>query len=161
MRTAALLLSLVLCTGLVAAQGDKKGGERYGVPAERGRYPQDTPQKALAAVLRAIDNNQVDYLLAHLSDPAFVDKRVADREGLYPNLDKKGRQRAAFEVLIKETESHFAEDPQSVKDLRRFSTKGEWEVKDNQASAKLKELPSRRVFLRRVESGWVLENRQQ
>ncbi len=161
MRTAALLIGLALCTGLAAAPGDKKGGERYGVPTERGRYPQDTPQKALASVLRAIDNNQVDYLLAHLSDPAFVDKRVADREKLYPNLDKKGRQRAAFEALIKETEAHFAEEPQSVKDLRRFSSKGEWEAKGNQASVKLKEIPSRRVFLRRVDAGWVLENRQQ
>jgi hypothetical protein len=161
MRTAALLIGLALCSGLVAAQGDKKGVERYGVPVERDRYPQDTPQKALASALRAIDNNQVDYLLAHLADPAFVDKRVADREAMYPNLDKKGRQHAAFEVLIKETENHFREDPKSLKDLRLFNAKGEWEMKDKEASARLKEFPSRRVFLRRVEAGWVLENRQQ
>jgi hypothetical protein len=161
MRTAAaLLIGLALWSGLVAAQGDKKGGERYGVAVERDRYPQDTPQKALASVLRAIDNNQVDYLLAHLADPRFVDKRVADREALYPNLDKDRRRQAAFEVLVKETAAHFAEEPQLVKDLRHFSSKGEWEAKDQQASARLKELPSRRVFLRRVESGWVLEDRQ-
>jgi hypothetical protein len=161
MRTAAaLLIGLTLWSGLVAAQGDKKGGARFGIDAERDRYPQDTPQKALASVLRAIDNSQVDYLLAHLADPRFVDKRVADREALYPNLDKNRRRQAAFEVLVKETAGHFAEEPQLVKDLRRFSTKGEWETKDQQASAKLKELPSRRVFLRRVEAGWVLEDRQ-
>jgi hypothetical protein len=161
MRTAAaLLIGLTLWTSLVAAQGEKKGGDRFGIEAERNRYPQDTPQKALASVLRAIDNNQVDYLLAHLADPRFVDKRVADREAQYPNLDKKSRQRAAFEVLVKETTAHFAEEPQLVKDLRRFSSKGEWEAKDNEASAKVKELPSRRVFLRRVETGWVLEDRQ-
>ena len=45
-------------------------------------------------------------------------------------------------------------------DLRRFSGMGEWEVKDKEASAKLKDLPSRRVFLRQVEAGWVLEDRQ-
>ena len=161
MRMAALLIALALVSGLVAAQGDKKGVERYGVPAERERYPQDIPQKALSSVLRAIDNNQVDYLLAHLADPRFVDKRVADREAQYPNLDKKSRQRAAFEVLVKETTAHFAEDPKSLKDLRHFSAKGEWEMKDKEASARLKEFPSRRVFLRRAESGWVLENRQQ
>jgi hypothetical protein len=160
-KAAALLIGLALVSGFARAQGDKKGiADRFGVPAERERYPQDTPQKALASVLRAIDNNQVDYLLAHLADPRFVDKRVGDHEALYPNLDKPRRQRAAFEKLVQVTEAHFREEPNLVKDLRRFSSVGEWEAKDKEASAKLKDLPSRRVFLRRVETGWVLEDRQ-
>jgi hypothetical protein len=161
MRTAAaLLIGITLWSGLVAAQGDKKAIDRFGVEPERDKYPQDTPQKALASVLHAIDNKQVDYLLAYLADPRFVDKRVADNEALFSNLEPKRRQRAAFEKLVKETADHFQEDPQAVKDLRRFSSMGEWEAKDKEASARLKDFPSRRVFLRRAEAGWVLENRQ-
>lgn len=56
---------------------------RYGVPAKARTYPQDTPKKALASALEAIEKGEVSYVVAHLMDPDFVELRLGDRAKQY------------------------------------------------------------------------------
>jgi hypothetical protein len=146
----AWLVGVVVVSGVVA-QAPKAGtaAKRYGVEPNLDDYPQSTPQEALASVLKAIDNNKIAYLLAHLADPKWVDERVQQIHG------------GKFEALVEETTSKLANDRSSVKELRRFLQEGKWEVTDNTASAQVKDIKNRQVYLRKQQGRWFLESRQQ
>ena len=134
---------------LFAAAGlaqDLKPLTRYGVVASFNRYPQGTPKEALASVLRAIDNQQIDYVLAHLTDPAFVNGRVK----LYGGK---------FEEVVEEARTKLAGNPAGVKLLRRFLKEGEWQEAEDAATARLKDVKDQQVFLKRIDKRWYLENR--
>ena len=47
-----------------------------------------------------------------------------------------------------------------VKELRDFARSGEWEGDEQKSSAKLKTSPTRRVFMKKIQDRWFLENRQ-
>jgi hypothetical protein len=138
---------------------------RYRIPANYEKYPQDTPAKALASVVKAVELGQIEYLLAHLADPAFVDRRVDEYKAQHSHLVKEkaredGRILLAFERLTNETRDHFKGEPGLVKELQRFAQKGEWETKDGIAVAQLKSIPTRRVFMKEIQKRWYLEDRQ-
>lgn len=118
---------------------------RYGRLYNRNAYPQATPKEALASVIKAIENKRIDYLLAHLADPAWVDGRVKDAGN-------------DFETLVQQATVKLADDPNVLKDLRRFLKEGEWEGTDTTASAQLKDVKDRMVFFRKVEDRWFFEN---
>jgi hypothetical protein len=143
-------VAVVVLLGLVCASGlcgqDAKSSPRYGIVVNQDSYPQDTPKDTLASVLKAIVNQRIDYLLAQLADPEFVDKRVRDTGG-------------QFDDLVKETSAKLAGDPTAVKELNRCLKEGQWEVNDAAATAQLKDVKDRRVFLRKVGGRWFLENR--
>jgi hypothetical protein len=144
------------------APGGDKAGVRYGYEANYARYPQDTPKAALASAVKAVEAGNVEYLLAHLADPAFVDKRVQQYKGLVgQNVPEAGKTLLAFERLVTETREHFKNDPAAVKDLQLFAKDGQWETKDGTAEARLKSVPARRVFMRKLNNRWYLEDRQQ
>jgi hypothetical protein len=144
MRYAAFL-SLFL---LAPALGQEKLAKRYGFEANTDFYPQKTPQEALASAVKTIENKRVDYLLAQLADPKYVD-------------DDAVRTFLAFDRLVKETGEYYLEDPTMLKELRLFVKEGEWESGETQASAAVKTIQGRKVFLKKVEDRWFLENRQQ
>jgi hypothetical protein len=155
-------LVLAVCPLVLAAQDEPapKLDKRYGYVHEPILFPQKTPQETLQGVVRAIDSNKIDYLLAHLADPKFVDSRVAEYAAF-----QKGSEQAkaifAFERLVRETALHFQEDPLLVKELRQYVKEGEWDVQEGVAIGTLKTASSRRVFLRKLEERWFLENKQQ
>jgi hypothetical protein len=151
---------LLLAAGLGLAQAPKEGpkkdepkdgdlAKRYGINADLTYYPQDKPQTALQSVLKAIERKRIDYLLAHLADPRFVDDRVTSYGG----------SAAGFEELVRETTRKLIDEPGTVKELQRFLKEGEWEEGEGTASARLKDVRDRRVFLRKVGARWFLENR--
>jgi len=143
----AVLLGLVTTAGAPGQDKDAKVAPRFGIQADMERFPQGEPKEALASVLKAVQAKKYDYLLAHLADPAFVDMRVK----LYGGN---------FDELVKETAAKFAQDPTAVKELGRFLKEGQWEVADASASAQLKDVKDRRVFLRKADGRWFLENKQ-
>jgi len=149
MRVAVALLAGVVCLSAGHAQDAKEGklAKRYGIEVDLEIYPQGTPKEALASVLKAIERKRIDYLLAHLADPEFVDMRVRVLGG-------------KFEELVKETTAKLAADPTAVKELGRFLREGQWEGDDATASAQLKDVKERRVYMRKLEGRWFLENRQ-
>jgi hypothetical protein len=58
---------------------DKTPQPRYGVAVKLKTYPQDTPRKALASAVDAVEKGDTAYLVAHLLDPGFVEFRLSER----------------------------------------------------------------------------------
>jgi hypothetical protein len=138
---------LVLMAAVVSgAPQAKPPPVRYGIEADLDNYPQADPKSALASVLKAIDNKKIDYLLAQLSDPQWVDDRVKTGHG------------GKLEGLVKETTGLLANDPTAVAELRRFLREGNWGGDDTEARVTLKDLPDKQVILRNIGGYWYLKN---
>lgn len=137
-------LALSLC-GTAAAQKKDPADIRFGVEIDKDGFPQSTPKDALRSVLKAAEVGRFDYLVAHLVDPAYVDQQV--------------KEAGPFEKFVRVVKDRWANDPENSKELRRFLSDGEWEETADTATAKLKDLKSRQVFLKKVGARWYLENR--
>jgi hypothetical protein len=118
---------------------------RYGIKADLAAYPQTAPKETLASVLKAIQAKRVDYVLAHLADPAWVDQRVKIFGG-------------QFEEVVREARAKLA-SPAAMKELHRYLNEAEWEELEDHGWARLKETPDR-VFFRKIGGRWFLENRK-
>jgi hypothetical protein len=134
----------LVCVGL-RGDGEVKATMRYGIALDLAAYPQGTPREALASVLKAIENKRFDYLVAQLADPQFVDDRIKRLEG--------GR----FEQRVEDTRARL--DPGAVKQLRRFLQDGEWSSGDAEVVVRLKDVPGRCVYLKKIDGRWYLEHR--
>src|SRR5262245_42923796 len=117
MRSATVMIVLGLA-GVVAAQEGSKLASRYGVEYLAERYPQKTPQEALQSVVRAIENKKIEYLVAHLADPDYVDRTINEYKAAAKGGDE-AKAILAFERLVKETEQYYIEDPSVLRELRR------------------------------------------
>jgi hypothetical protein len=149
MRLVLTVLAGVACAAAVVAAGEAKEpapAKRYGIEADLKAYPQATPKEALASVVKAVEDRRLDYLVAQLSDPDFVDRRVKDTGG-------------DFAGLVREATAKLADDPGTVKQLRRLLEEGAWDVKDDRASVHVKDAGQRWCYFRKVEGRWFLENR--
>jgi hypothetical protein len=141
----ALLAALASLSWLpVPATGSEKTLARHGVAADLKSFPQATPKQVLASVLKAIDLKRIDYLLAQLSDPEWVDERVKVYEG-------------GFAELARETTARL--DAPAVKKLARFLKEGKFETLDGTAVVHLKDVTDRVVRLRKLNGRWYLESR--
>jgi len=164
MRTGLFSLALVLFAlfGAAAAAQDqeKKAPPRYGFTYNPELYPQKKPQDALKSILKANDDKRVDYLLAQLADPKFVDAQVEDYQASVGKGDPALRSQVAFDRFVSDTIAYFRADPVLIKELRRFARDGMWEVEGMLATATLKGSP-RKVFFKQIGDRWFLENRQQ
>ena len=49
---------------------------RFGLDADPDAYPQATAKDALASVVKAIQQNRIEFLLAYLVDLEFTDAKV-------------------------------------------------------------------------------------
>jgi hypothetical protein len=159
----AVVVLLLAVAGADGQGGDKgKALKRYGIDLDTKKYPQTTPKEALGSVLRAIGENQFDYLLAHLADPEFVDQRVAlYASQLDPSLKEASKIVVAFERLRKKTTENFVEDPTKFKELKRFYEEGKWEDQEKLAVASLDNLKARHVFMKKLpDDRWVLLDRE-
>src|SRR5262245_49107319 len=130
-------LCCVFLSGTLAAGNSP--ASRHGVAADLKSYPQSTPKEALASVLKAVETKRIEYLLAQLADPDWVDGR-SEMEG--------------FQELVRETTAKLA--PPAVKQLRRFLQEGEFETLDAQAVIRLKSVKDRVVRLRKLDNRWYL-----
>src|SRR5437868_6335757 len=101
MRPGFALLAVILMAAVLQAQQDQDDTplRRYGVILNQQSYPQADYKQALASVMKAIDRQRIDYLLAHLADPDFVDERVKEVYG------------GNFDELVKETTTKLRDNP--------------------------------------------------
>ncbi len=153
MRTAVTLLAGLVCAAGLAAQAPKESKQskldkRYGIEVDLLEYPQATPQEALRSVIKAIDAGRINYLLAQLADPDWVDQRV------------KQLHQGKFDEMVEETRANFAYDKTSLKELRRFAEAGKWDITDSKATAQVKDVRDR-VYMRKLEGRWFLETRKE
>jgi hypothetical protein len=71
---------------------------------------------------------------------------------------ERARERA-FAQLARDVQAQLLEDPQSLKDLRRFLREGAF-AGDPVARVSLPDVKDRAVFLRKIGDRWYVENRQ-
>jgi hypothetical protein len=148
MRTAVVLGVLLVTAGPGLAQKkDPPPPPRYGIDADLDIYPQDSPKAALTSVVKAIDDRRVNYLAAHLADPATVDKRVTDLNGRF------------YEYVRLITE-RFSAEPDAVRQLRQLAREGEVKVEGDIAVISHKDVKGKDAFLRKIGTRWFLEDRQ-
>jgi hypothetical protein len=146
MRKGAQAMTVMMALAMSGAAAQNTAGSRYNVDPDLDTYPQKTAKECLESVVKAIGGGQIDYLLAQLADPQFVDMRV--------------QSLGSFKELVRETTTRFAEDPAAVQELRRFLKDGQWEDGEETSVVKLKDVKNRAVFLRKLKDRWYLENRQ-
>ena len=162
-KFAAMAALLTVVVGVEAQTGDKgKTLQRYGLDQDAKRFPQSNPKEALGSILKAIGDKRFDYLLAHLADPAFVDKRAAQiATNLSPKTSEADKKSQAFNKLVERTAESFDEDPTKLKELQRFLKDGEWDEGEGEAVAKLKGVTARKVFMKKLPPDrWVLQDRE-
>jgi hypothetical protein len=144
------LLATLLCFGLasIALAQEKKSAPpapRFGITADLETYPQGSAKQALQSVAKALDRKRIEYILAHLSDPAFVNEQVEAFGG-------------KFDALVQETTKHFADNPKQTQEFRKFLTQGEVAESGTSATVTLKDVPNRQVTLRQIEGRWFINN---
>ena len=145
------LVVLIIGLFVVAVAGGQekppKLNPRYNIEFSPENFPQGSPKEALESLLKAIDQKRIDYLLAHLAEPIFVDDRV------------KEVHKGSFEALVAETKTKLLDEPDTVKLLRRFAKEGDFETGDTTAAAKLKD-QRERVLFKKWEVRWFFENKR-
>ena len=156
MRNVFYVTALAFLAAPLAAQTP---GACYGFDFLENKYPQKSPESALASAIKTIETKKFDYLMAQLADPIYVDKKVEEYKKLFAGKEES-RTLLAFERLAKETEKYFQDDPLLVQDLKRFAKDGVWKTEAATAVCTLKALPGRQVFMRKVQNRWFLENKQ-
>ncbi|MGH7170500.1 MAG: hypothetical protein ACRELG_09515 [Gemmataceae bacterium] len=119
-------------------------GTRYGIAPDLKTYPQATAKETLASVIKAVKNKRVDYVVAQLADPAFVDDRVKRLYG--------GR----FEQQVEDTRARL--DPLTIKQLQRFLKDGDWKQDKDRVTVQLKD-DKRCLYFKNDDSRWFMEHR--
>lgn len=135
--------------------------KRYEIEVSARLYPQETPQKALQSIVRAIDNKTISYMTAHLADPNFVDPRVADYAKAYSKGTDEAKKLLGFDRLAREVADHMQNDPLLVRELRAFAADAIWDEQESSAVGTVKGNAARKVYMRKMGDRWFLENRQQ
>lgn len=138
--------SLPVLVGLLFTLAAAAGPDaRYGIDPDAKTYPQGTAKEALASVIKAIEARRVDYVVAQLADPGFIDDRVKRVYG--------GR----FEEQVEDTQGRLG--PATLKQLQRFAKEGKWTIDEERASVDLDADRERVVRFTRKGGRWYLENR--
>lgn len=141
----AAVVCLLVVAGASLAQ--EKIAPRYGIEADTDRYAQKSAKDTLRSVLQAIEAKKIDYLLAHLAEPSFVDERVKQTGG-------------KFEVMVQETTAKLNADPESIRTLRDLLSSGEWKEEAETASVAKAGMNGKSAHFRKIGTRWYFENRQ-
>ena len=146
-RLLACTLVILAAVASLAQPSREKIPPRFGLEADVDRYPQDSPKVALRSVLKSIGDKRIDYLLAHLAEPNYVDQQVKKIDG-------------SFEKAVAETSRKLNGDPESIREMRRFLSDGEFgEPQGDVVAVTCSEIKSRKLYMRKVGARWFLENR--
>jgi hypothetical protein len=160
---------VLLVAGTAPAQKKPERPAHFGVAAETEIYAQDSPKQALASISKALDRKRIDYLLAHLTDPAFTDEKFTkyyrqkygkapeeDRE--LPRVDADARVKAVLGVFVAEVNDTFAAEPKQTLRLLRLLKEGAVEEAGTSAKVTLKDTPNVVLTLKQIEGRWFMAN---
>jgi hypothetical protein len=156
------LAFVFLCTASPAQdEVKKKALRRFGFDVDETTFPQKSPAEAMKSIGIALDRKKVDYLLAQMADPVYVDYWVDRYKVDFTQGKEEGKRLLAFDRLVGETKLYFENDPLIVKDLRVFAKEAKWDEKEDSAVGSVDSIPARKVYLRKIGERWFLENKQQ
>ena len=142
------LLGLIGVLVFAAQDGaDKAPAKRFGIAADLKSFPQAEPKETLGSLLKAVDAKRVDYVLAQLADPDWVDRRVKEMAG-------------DFRALLEESTARLVADPAALKRLKKLLADGEWKTDAGAAVVRLKDVEDAAMFFRKADGRWYVENRK-
>lgn len=88
------------------------------------------------------------------------DQRLPDEPRLFQPFVEVAATEMGFQRLVADLRELVANDPGTVRDLRRFLRDGTWEEGGDTAKVTLRDVKDRAVFLKKVGMRWFVENRQ-
>lgn len=125
------------------AQNVKESG-RYGIALDEASYPQNNPENLRKSLLKALNSDKIDYLLAHLAHPLFIDKNIREvHEG-------------DFSKQVSETQEKLKNGLKSP--LESLLKNGNLESLDKTATIKDPTLKDFVIFMKLENNKWFMEN---
>ena len=140
-----LTVGLLMATGALAQEKKAAPTARFGVSTDLETYPQASAKQASASILKALERKRIDYMLAHLAEPGFIDTKVQEFGG-------------KFDELVREATEHLNNDAKRTDEFRRFLKEGVVEESGTTAKVTLKDVPSRQITLRQIDGRWFMNN---
>jgi hypothetical protein len=146
MRNCLALMAVVMVSCLVLSQEKKTEPPppRYGVKADLEAYPQGSAKEVMKSIATALERTRMDYILAHLTDPLFVDAKVKEFNG-------------DFEGFVRNAEEHLT-DPKRRQEFVRFLKEGTVEESGTSAKVTLKDVPKKQLTFRQSGGRWFMDN---
>lgn len=95
-------------------------------------------------------------------DPASVppeEKLSLEPKAFDTQVQAEARNRA-FKVVVADVKEKLGDDPESLKELKRFSREGTAAEAGDTATITLRDVKDRKVFLKKKDGRWFVENRQ-
>ncbi|OWK36064.1 hypothetical protein [Fimbriiglobus ruber] len=93
-----------------------------------------------------------------------VEVRPEEKLPLEPKLFdiavREEANRRAFKLVTKDVREYLIENPDTLKDLKRFLRDGVFTDAGESASVALKDVKDRQVFLKKIGTRWFIEDRQ-
>ena len=174
-----------LVAGLILAAGAAAQDipARFEVLYNPDLYKQETPKDTVNSILTAIDRGRYDYIVAHLLDPAFVDGRLATTRTYFErfaadqvaasaagatlrgaDLENRIRDvglRLNVQDLSDRVRKKLADEPSTIRDLKRFARDADFQTSGDTATATLKEVKDRALYFKNIGGRWFMENRKE
>jgi hypothetical protein len=182
MRSVAIAFAILIVTGNAFAQ-ELDVPPRFDVIYNPDLYKQDSPQETLKSILGAISRERYDYVAAHLLDPTYIDARVASTQTYFERvaaeqiaatsagqiLRDAALQARVREVgtrlnvlnLAEQVRQKIADEPDNLRELKRFVRDGLFQSAGESATATLKDVKDRALYFKKVGGRWFLENRKE
>jgi hypothetical protein len=177
------LLSLTAGLVLAAAAAAQDVPPRYEILYNPDLYLQVTPKDTLQSVLGAIARDRYDYVAAHLMDPEWVDARLFTNQTYFDRVAgeqivstaagaslrgaalearvHEASSRLNFRTLTGQIRAKLADEPEHVKLMRRFLREGDVQAAGDTAVMRLKDVPDRALYFKKVKDRWYVENRME
>lgn len=121
---------------------------RHGIKQDLKTFPQDTPLAVKGSILKALETENFEYLIAHLIDPEFIDQRIAKSfEGKLENQVRETKGKLVGTDLGNQ--------------LRMILKEGELTIKDTEAVLIHPKLGNTlMVRFVKIEDLWYMDNRK-
>jgi hypothetical protein len=141
------ILSLMLLGSFVlfSAAQDEPIPSRLNVTPSYDNYPQGNPKETAASILRALNRERFDYLVAHLIEPSFVDERI--------KITK-----AKPQEVIDSVRNRFLDDPATLKNLKKILGEGNITEDADKATVTFGEVKGLEVHLVKLGERWFIRN---
>lgn len=117
-----MMVTFVNIPNLLPAQAVREN-TRYGIALDEVSFPQSTPENLRKSLLKALNTDKIEYLLAHLAHPVFIDKNVREvHEGSFAKQVAETREKlkkglkSPLEALLKDGKLEASEKSAFLKD---------------------------------------------
>jgi hypothetical protein len=188
-----LILALMIFGTLAVAQEAPVAPTKFGIKPLNDVYPQGKVTDVLASTIKAIEKDRIEYFVAHLLDPKFVEARINDRakqlevvvdkdlralrdEQVQAGIPRRERLPAepkefalavaeeaknrAFKLVVRDIRAHLAENPESLREFKKFQRIGVVVDTGEVGTITLKDTKDVQLNFKKLETRWYIEDRK-